>query len=147
MVGLPGESCEDVMETVRLNADPRVNRAMVSIFFPYAGTALHEQCVADGILSPMMPDTYQETTPLEQSTISRSQVEFLHDWFGLLVGLARSGWGARLLRGAIGPMVRADGLLLKVLTAAHRRLRRALVPLYVRLAGQLGSRQSKVFGD
>jgi radical SAM superfamily enzyme YgiQ (UPF0313 family) len=147
MVGLPGESCEDVMETVRLNADPRVNRAMVSIFFPYAGTELHERCVADGILSERMPDTYQETTPLEQSTISRSQVEFLHDHFGLLVSLARRGYGDLLLSKAIVPMLRTDGTLLRLFTAANRRLRRVLVPLYVRLAGHLGSRQSRVFGD
>jgi radical SAM superfamily enzyme YgiQ (UPF0313 family) len=147
MLGLPGETCETALDTIRMNAAPQINKSMVSIFFPYPGTPLRDECLADGILTERIPDTYQETTALHQTTISRVQVEFLHDFFGALVALSRRRLGDRVLRTVLASFVRRGGASLRLLSLLTRALRRVLIPLYLGLGSQLLSRQSKIFGD
>lgn len=144
MVGLPNETLDDAFATVRMNADRRVCRRMVSIFFPFPGTGLHADVVANGFLSARRPDTYQETTPLDQTSISRRQVEFIHDFFDPLVALARDGRGGWMQR-QVWALLRRDSRLLDMLVRLQRRLRRFAVPVYLAAAGRLGSRQAKVF--
>lgn len=50
MIGLPGETFADHLETVKLNRDTRPNRSFTSIFFPYPGTDLHKVCEKRGLL-------------------------------------------------------------------------------------------------
>lgn len=146
MVGLPDETLDDALATVRMNADRRVDRRMISIFFPFPGTGLHADVVANGLLSSRRPDTYQETTPLDQASISRRQVEFIHDFFGPLVALAGQGRGGSMQR-LVWALLRRDSRLLDVLVQLQRRLRRLAVPVYLATAGRLGSRQAKVFAS
>lgn len=144
MVGLPDETLDDAFATLRMNADRRVARRMISIFFPFPGTGLHADVVADGLLSSRRPDTYQETTPLDQTSISRRQVEFIHDFFGPLVALAGQGHSGRMQQ-LVWALLTRDSRLLDVLVRLQRRLRRLAVPVYLAAADRLGSRQAKVF--
>jgi radical SAM superfamily enzyme YgiQ (UPF0313 family) len=50
MIGVPGETYADHLETVRLNREAHPNRSFTSIFFPYAGTDLHKLCEKRGLL-------------------------------------------------------------------------------------------------
>ncbi len=50
MIGLPGETCENMLETVRLNAAIRPYVVWVSTFNPYPGTELHQLCVDQGLI-------------------------------------------------------------------------------------------------
>ncbi len=51
MIGLPNETLDDALATIRMNADPRISRNLVSIFSPYPQTALHADVLAAGALS------------------------------------------------------------------------------------------------
>ena len=46
MIGLPSETAENMLETVRLNAKLRSYIVWVSTFMPYPGTVLHDYCVS-----------------------------------------------------------------------------------------------------
>jgi len=50
MVGIPGETLADHMETVRLNRETRPHLSYTSIFFPYPGTELYRVCQKRGLL-------------------------------------------------------------------------------------------------
>jgi radical SAM superfamily enzyme YgiQ (UPF0313 family) len=145
MVGLPGETPEEALETLFFNADSHVNKCMVSIFCPYPGTALHKKAEAAGILSPRMPDTFQDSTPLDQTTISSSQVRFIHDFFGEFIFLKRRKWPGPALREPLIRYVKRDGISMRVLSGAKRAAIFLLAAPYLMLGHYLFNRQSRVF--
>jgi radical SAM superfamily enzyme YgiQ (UPF0313 family) len=145
MVGLPGERPEDALETLFFNADSKVDKSMVSIFCPYPGTALHKKAVADGILSDRMPDTFQDDTPLDQNTISASQVRFIHDFFGELIMLKRARWPGPALREPLIRYVKRDGLSMRFLSKSKRTAKFLLTLPYLMVGRYLFNRQSRVF--
>jgi anaerobic magnesium-protoporphyrin IX monomethyl ester cyclase len=56
MVGIPGETWETAMETVRLNAECNPAIAWASLFQPYPGTELGDKCLADGTFDGELDD-------------------------------------------------------------------------------------------
>lgn len=56
LVGIPGETPEDFMETVRINREPVIARSYIGIFFPYPGTELATVCKERGIVIPKLAD-------------------------------------------------------------------------------------------
>jgi radical SAM superfamily enzyme YgiQ (UPF0313 family) len=52
MIGLPTETHENMLETVRLNAKLRAYIVWVSTFMPYPGTVLHDFCVNNDLIDP-----------------------------------------------------------------------------------------------
>jgi radical SAM superfamily enzyme YgiQ (UPF0313 family) len=50
MIGLPTETHENMMETVRLNAKLRAYIVWMSTFMPYPGTVLHDYCVNNKLI-------------------------------------------------------------------------------------------------
>lgn len=48
MIGIPGETWQTAMETLDLNRQCRPSLGWASLFQPYPGTKLGDQCVADG---------------------------------------------------------------------------------------------------
>lgn len=57
MVGLPGETPDDLQATFRLAAELRPDVVRVSMFCPYPGTALHRDLLAAGALDPSRMET------------------------------------------------------------------------------------------
>ncbi len=51
IVGIPGESREDIQETVELNRRLKPSSVLVSIFQPYPGTGLYDLCKENGWLN------------------------------------------------------------------------------------------------
>jgi anaerobic magnesium-protoporphyrin IX monomethyl ester cyclase len=145
MIGLPGETPADALETVFFNADTKVDKNMVSIFCPYPGTKLHKMAEDMGILSPRMPDTFQDYSPLVQTTISGSQVRFIHDFFSEIVFLKRLRWPGAALREPLIRYVQRDGLTMKVLSRSKRTARFLLTMPYLLVGRYLFNRQARVF--
>ncbi len=58
MVGLPGETEEDAMQTVRLNDELGPDQMQVSVFNPYPGTRLYDLCLERGVISDDSRDGY-----------------------------------------------------------------------------------------
>jgi len=59
MVGYPGETRDDLAQTVRLIRRCRFDTINITLFTPYPGTPVYEQLVRDGVVPPgyLPPDT------------------------------------------------------------------------------------------
>jgi radical SAM superfamily enzyme YgiQ (UPF0313 family) len=93
MVGLPTETMERALETVKLAARLRSNPLIGhhSIFYPFAGTPLHDQCARDGLISEREVHSYFEDTRLDMPAFSRRAILAAHrrfHWFRVAYWLA-----------------------------------------------------------
>lgn len=78
MIGLPTETAENMMETVRLNAKLRSYIVWVSTFMPYPGTVLHDFCVNNDLVDPNKWDevrSYRGGSVLRETTFSLLELE------------------------------------------------------------------------
>ena len=140
MVGLPGETVADAIDTIFLNADANVDRSMISIFYPYPNTELYCSAERAGILSDRTPDTYQSETTLNQDTISPRQVRFLHDYFSLLVSVARKTGASHSFKRRIVDYVNRNGVSLAVLSIGKRLVMPILIIGYLTFGRHLFNR-------
>lgn len=143
MVGLPGETVTDAMNTIFLNADASVDKSMISIFYPYPNTDLYCSAERDGILSRRTPDTYQSETTLNQDTISPRQVRFIHDYFSILVSLTRRSVSSTAFRNWIVDYVNRDGVSLSILSMGKRFVMPALIIGYLTFGRHVFNRQAR----
>jgi len=83
MIGLPGETPADYMETVRINHICNPDRSSTSIFHPYPGTRLYRECRERGLLDGI--DLYQglerRKAVLSFPGFSRPQIQHAYNWF------------------------------------------------------------------
>ena len=87
VIGIPGESFKQMLETVRLNSRTRPVLALGSIFAPYPGLALTETATRMGIYSPVAgvwPQNYLRCD-LNLPVAQRRRIERLSCLFPLLV--------------------------------------------------------------
>lgn len=91
MVGLPGETLEQALETLRLNLQLRPSLAICFVYQPYPGTALSDYALRNGFITPQMlqklgtPEyqgVYYSKSVLAQEDIR--EVENLHKIFGVV---------------------------------------------------------------
>jgi radical SAM superfamily enzyme YgiQ (UPF0313 family) len=103
MIGIPGETHAEHMETVRLNRAAKADFDFTYIFFPYPGTELHKLCREQGLIGgeDSLADAAAERTRpfLDLPGYSRLEVERDWIWFAyrvhrgkktLLIALLRS---------------------------------------------------------
>ncbi len=77
MIGVPGETEETIQETIALNRQLQPDKLHISIFHPYPGTELYDQCVENGYLNEKTIESYFEPiASLTLPTISKAQVEY-----------------------------------------------------------------------
>ena len=90
VIGLPGETEEELRETIRVNRLCEPDSHMTSIFYPYPGTSLHHTCEAQGLLS-QLPDVRAERSRawLDQPGLSRRRVQHYYTWFDYYVSKGR----------------------------------------------------------
>lgn len=84
MVGVPFETRETALKTIKLNAELKTNPRLihVAILQPYPKTAIYDLCVKNKFIdSGSVPDTYFSTSILEQPSITRKEVEFAFEYF------------------------------------------------------------------
>ena len=79
MVGLPGENKTKFLDTIKLNARVRPNRMVLSVFYPYPHTALHDIAESSGIMAEQFD--YEVESYLEQPGFPVTQVQFCHRYF------------------------------------------------------------------
>jgi len=51
VIGVPGETKEMLMDTVRLNRELKPTNTVVNIFYPYKGTPLGDKCFKEGLVN------------------------------------------------------------------------------------------------
>ncbi|MBI5245399.1 MAG: B12-binding domain-containing radical SAM protein [Elusimicrobia bacterium] len=86
MVGLPGETLDDVFAAIKLNADLGTSYPWCSIFNPYPGTELAEYCIAQGHMDRRFdPDELDATFHKASVLKGRDYVRVanIHKLFGL----------------------------------------------------------------
>lgn len=86
MINLPGETVKATLSTIDLNARLQPQRLVVSIFYPYPGTALHQLAQERGWLAD---SDYRSDMPIRQPGYSAAQVYFMHRYFKSLVKVYR----------------------------------------------------------
>lgn len=79
MVGLPRETKARFLDTVKLNARVRPNRIVLSVFYPYPHTTLHDLAAQDGILATEFD--YESESYLTQPRFPVQQVRFCWAYF------------------------------------------------------------------
>lgn len=146
MVGLPGETVGNALETVRFNSHRAINKPLCSIFFPYYGTVLYNRCRAEGLLTERMSDTYQQTTVLQQLSIAPQQVEFLHDFFGAMIFTIRRYGDKSIVVRMMFQWIRQGNLSLIIATRFYRIIRRLIIVPYLTAGKYVHNRQKKIFG-
>jgi len=87
MIGLPGETIEQAIETLELNVELRPTWARCSLVSPYPDTVLWDIGVEMGLLSPMsaddFADTYTEETVFDLA--NKDAFVNLQRWFQVVV--------------------------------------------------------------
>ncbi len=93
MVGLPTETTEEMLETIKLNATIHPNKMNVFFFQPYPNTDIHKMSVEMGLYHPSRDlfNNWRTGPVLEENAISHEQIIFLHRFFKLLVRAYRMG--------------------------------------------------------
>jgi len=135
MVGLPHENMRNCLETVKFNAalkpDWRMSELNVSIFYPYVGTPLFDECAKHGWLTDRDTPDYADDTILSHDQLSRSQIRFMAYYFrpltGLYAKLGRCRWPpARRLEAALDRVLCSQAAQLALLPAANAFFSRAV---------------------
>lgn len=84
MIGLPTETRENMMETVRLNAKLRSYIVWMSTFMPYPGTVLHDFCVNNDLIDPQKWDevrSYRGGSVLKEGSFTYLELEKMRVMF------------------------------------------------------------------
>jgi anaerobic magnesium-protoporphyrin IX monomethyl ester cyclase len=77
MVGVPGETEATIEETIALNRQIRPDKLHVSIFHPYPGTDLYDECLTYKYFTGKKAESYfAPVAGLELPTISKKKVEY-----------------------------------------------------------------------
>lgn len=75
MVGVPGETVDTIRETMELNRIIDPHFVSVSIYQPFPGTGIYEDCVRQGLIKTEYSSSLYDDTVLELPTISHAELE------------------------------------------------------------------------
>jgi len=89
IVGFPGETVAQMLDTVKLNAAVRADVTRVTIFYPYQRTRLHEVSREQGLLTERIVCDYATDTVLGFDKLHRNRVIFIRRYFPILARLYR----------------------------------------------------------
>jgi hypothetical protein len=82
---------------------------------------------------------------LDQTTISPSQVRFIHDFFGEIIFLKRLRWPGAALREPLIRYVKRDGITMRMLSRSKRTAKFLLTAPYLLAGRYVFNRQARVF--
>ncbi|MDY6795986.1 MAG: radical SAM protein [Actinomycetota bacterium] len=86
LIGLPGETKNDFRETIKINRICQPDWFLLSVFFPYPGTELHDTCMEMGLLDGRLDPCLERRRPvLDLPGFSKTQVGIRRTWFPFLV--------------------------------------------------------------
>ena len=85
LMGVPGETFEDYLETVRVVRDLQPEDVQLSVFYPYLGTDLYNVAVEQGVIptggTEPSNERHRATLELPDFPKWRVQFEFIYFWF------------------------------------------------------------------
>lgn len=85
MIGIPNETADSFRKTIALNQQLSPDGLQLSIFFPFPGTVLGEECRRKGYIRHKLPLGYFGYSILELVSFPRRQIHRYYDKFEYLV--------------------------------------------------------------
>ena len=90
MIGLPGETRRDFMDTIEVNRAAGVMQPMLSYFYPFPGTPLRDVCLAEGYVDDEIHQVdYSVTSKLHMPQFPLEEIEGLKRTFVMYVKMKR----------------------------------------------------------
>ena len=94
LIGLPGETLKDYLETVKVARMSQPNSCLLSIFYPYLGTDLAKQAVSMGLVHSRdlvesdfsKAERSRSILNLEGFSSRRIRIEYVIFWFRVYIG-------------------------------------------------------------
>ena len=91
MIGLPDETREDFLQTIRVNRETKVDTPMLSFFYPFPGTKLRNYCISKGYISNDCYEVdYAVSSVLKMPQFTKEEMEGLKRTFVLYVKMDKS---------------------------------------------------------
>jgi len=82
IIGLPGETWDDYMETASLNRQCQPDGHYTGIFFPYPGTELYDMCIREGFIkTPIDQQSDRRRPVIDFPHFSKPQIQKAYTWF------------------------------------------------------------------
>lgn len=86
IIGLPGETYDDYMETVSLNRQCQPDNHFTGIFFPYPGTELYDMCIREGFIKTTIDYRLERRQPvIDFPHFSKPKIQKAYIWFNYQV--------------------------------------------------------------
>jgi len=86
LIGIPGETRKDFRETIRVNRVCQPDWFLMSVFFPYPGTELHDSCLESGLLDIPPDHELERRRPVfDLPGFSKRQVRRRHTLSHMLI--------------------------------------------------------------
>ena len=88
IIGMPGESKEEILDTVKLNRKLRPTASGVNIFYPYMGTELGDKCFKEGLVDKeryLGFSNERRETILKYSEEHKRMLSYYYDNWAILV--------------------------------------------------------------
>lgn len=85
MIGLPGTTIDDDLDTLAFNLAVCPDYAWCSIYQPYPGTVLGDECKKKGLIQYIITESFFEQSPLNFSDIHRQELKILQKEFACAV--------------------------------------------------------------
>jgi anaerobic magnesium-protoporphyrin IX monomethyl ester cyclase len=86
LIGIPGETYEDFLDTVKMNRLLAPDSHMTSIFDPYPGTQLHKMCEEQGYLQTARKSPFgRDRAQLNLPGFPRAKIQHCSNWFDYYV--------------------------------------------------------------
>ena len=88
IIGMPGESKEEILDTVKLNRKLRPTASGVNIFYPYRGTELGDKCFKEGLVDKeryLSFSNERRETVLRYSEEHKKMLSYYYDNWTILV--------------------------------------------------------------
>ncbi|MFC2025016.1 B12-binding domain-containing radical SAM protein [Chloroflexota bacterium] len=91
MIGIPGETMENIFETISINKEVRPDRVLCTIFMPFGGTELGEACIEKGMIIADIKDSsiYYSQVTIQHEDLSPGQLIGYQGFFDWYIALSR----------------------------------------------------------
>ena len=120
IVGFPGETVQEMLDTVKMNAAVRADVTRVTIFYPYPQTELHRISQEMGLLTGRTVADYASDTILGFDKVQRNRVVFIRRYFPLLARLYRWVRKAPFLQRCLDSLLTARWTTVTLFYAANK---------------------------
>jgi len=82
IIGVPGETYSDYMETVSVNRQCQPDAHFTSIFYPYPGTELYDVCIKKGLIDDSIDTRIERRKAIINSPcFTKAQIQRAYTWF------------------------------------------------------------------